>query len=378
MISDYRYEKVVKPILETFNEIELELITNIASQFKLSEEINDISRWQTNKLLSINGFDRTNIRSISKYSGKTQRQIKKALTTVGYEIINKPLYRKAYEKKKLIKEPTIVYENAQIRNIINEAINNTTNYTKLIKTAAITNSREKYISILNKAYLETASGVYDYKTSIKKALNRMADEGITVVKYAKRNGKTINYSIESAVRRDVLTKTRQTALATQMEVIKELGVDYVSVSSHLGARVDMHNPINNHAMWQGKIYKLNGENKRFKNFYTVTGYGEMLGLGGVNCRHSFQPYIWGVSPKPEKVPNKKNEKIYFLTQKQRGLEREVRKWKKRLAVSRSIGDTEESIFNQKKLKEKQGFLQNFINNHEELKREYDREYIQKI
>lgn len=376
MITEYRYNNVVKPILETYNNIEDELLQNIAKALK-ETDVNEIKK-HTKRLLKVSELDRQNVRTLSKYSKLSQRQVKKAFSDIGYDTIEKPLYRKAYEKSLIKKNPEAVIKNKKIAKVVDNATKETTNYLKNIRNTAKINSKKKYLEIVNKAYLETSAGVYTPEQSIKRALHNLADEGISVAQY-KRNGKMVNYSIEGIVRRDVMTRARQLGLQTEMERIKELGIKYVSVPAHLGARVDENNPINNHAGWQGRIYKLEGGNSKYPNFYKITGYGQMLGLGGVNCRHFFLPYIFGISKPPEKIDMKANERVYKMEQKQRAMERDVRKWKKRLMVDEANGDTEEQLaFDRMKLREKQKRLNKFVKSNKELKRQYDREYVQEL
>lgn len=377
MISEYRYNNVVKPILRVYDDIEDELIQNIANAIQETDNKEIVK--QTNRLLKTKQLDRQNVRTLAKYGKVSQREVKKAYSKLGYETIEKPLYRKAYDKGLIKKNPLTAIDNKKIAKVVDNATKETTNYLKLIRNTARINSKKKYLEIVNKAYLESASGTYTPQESIKRALHSLADEGIVVGQYKRKDGKTINYSVEAMVRRDVMTRTRQLALATQMESIKEMGVKYVSVPAHLGARVDLKNPINNHAGWQGRIYKLEGGNSKYPNFYKTTGYGQLLGLGGVNCRHFFLPYIFGISRPPEKISLDANEKVYKLEQQQRVMERDVRKWKKRLMVDKINKEDEQQLaFDRMKVREKQSKLNKFVKSHSELKRQYDREYVQEL
>lgn len=373
MISDYRYEKLVKPIIDIYNEIEDELIMNIVNELKTTP--NNIDKWYVKKLRDIGGLNKENLRTISSRSGKTQKYIKECISNAGVEGIDYKTYQKAFTKKQIKQDPSILFENKKIQETISQAVKETTNISKLINSKAISGCKETYKKILNQAYLETSSGIYDYKQSISRALYKMGDAGITTVKYKRKDGTTVNYSIEGVVRRDILTKTRQTALATQMDAIKLMKINLVSVPAHLGARVDLTNPINNHQGWQGKIYMLEGTSRKYHNFYKSTGYGELLGLGGVNCRHWFEPYIEGISTPPEKVKNKKNEYIYQLEQRQRYFEREVRKAKRNLEIAKELEDENGIIKYKKVLKTRTKRLADYINSHKELKRDYLREKI---
>ena len=126
---------------------------------------------------------------------------------------------------------------------------------KLINTHALESVKQEYMSVLNKAYIEVSSGVYDYNTAIKRALKGMADNGITGATY-RRAGKIVNYSIEAAVRRETMTAVHQAANRNSYKLAEELGTGYVEVSSHAGARTHPTNHIANHAWWQGKVYKI--------------------------------------------------------------------------------------------------------------------------
>lgn len=69
-------------------------------------------------------------------------------------------------------------------------------------------------------------------------------------------------------------------------------------------------------MWQGKVYMLEGFSDKYDNFYEKTGYGELLGLKGVNCRHHFYPTFEG-DTHPERIDAEENEKEYLKQQEQR-------------------------------------------------------------
>ena len=95
----------------------------------------------------------------------------------------------------------------------------------------------------------------------------------------------------------------------------------------------------------------------YPDFEKTCGYGSVTGIGGVNCRHSFWPYIEGVSErtytdselesmKPENRPKIQFEgrkyDDYQATQKQRQIERTVRKLKRRKAAFEAAGLTDEA------------------------------------
>ena len=95
----------------------------------------------------------------------------------------------------------------------------------------------------------------------------------------------------------------------------------------------------------------------YPDFLEKCGYGSVTGIGGANCRHSYWPYIEGVSErtytdaeleamKPENRPKIKFEgkeyDDYQATQKQRQIERTVRKLKRRKTAFEAAGLTEDA------------------------------------
>jgi hypothetical protein len=230
------------------------------------------------------------------------------------------------------------------------------------------------MDVINRAYIETASGIYDYNTSIRGALRDMADQGIAGATY-RRGNRYVKYSIEGTVRRDTLTAVNQLANKGAEKVTKEIGAKYVEVSAHIGARVS-NNPIANHAGWQGKVYKLEGSDQ-YPNLKEKTGYpDDIQGLGGVNCRHRMFPFFPGISvPNPHQIDEKENKKVYEATQKQRAMERNIRAIKKRMIVAKASGDTEAAREYRKKLTQKQAEIEKFCKDNG-LRRQTEREMVQ--
>lgn len=96
----------------------------------------------------------------------------------------------------------------------------------------------------------------------------------------------------------------------------------------------------------------------YPDFVEKCGYGHVQGIGGANCRHSFWPYIEGVSErtytdaqlegmKPENRPKTVFEgreyDDYQATQKQRQIERTIRKLKRRKTAFEAAGLKEDAL-----------------------------------
>lgn len=92
--------------------------------------------------------------------------------------------------------------------------------------------------------------------------------------------------------------------------------------------------------------------EEYPDFIKTTGYGLVDGLCGANCRHSFAPFYPGISTRRwtddqlKEYANKtytfsgadgkeKEVGAYQASQIQRGLEREIRAWKRKIAVNKA-------------------------------------------
>lgn len=155
-----------------------------------------------------------------------------------------------------------------------------------------------------------------------------------------------------------------------------MDVEYVEVSQHIGARVHPTDPIANHFGWQGKVYKIKGSEPGYPNLEASTGYpDDILGLGGVNCRHRMFPFWKGISTRnPIKYDEEENKRIYEARQHQRILERDMRLLKKKKACADAIGDTKTSDMLENKIQAKGNELNNWCKANN-LKRDYSRELV---
>ncbi len=154
----------------------------------------------------------------------------------------------------------------------------------------------------------------------------------------------------------------------QMARAEEWGSDLVEVTSHMGARPS-------HAKWQGRIYSLSGNSKKYKPFVETTGYGEVTGLKGANCNHDFYPFFEGLNTKKYyHYDEKENKQVYEARQKQRKIERDIRKEKQKIMLAKEQGDFESELLYRKKLRQKQAKMREHLKK-TGLTRHRDREWV---
>ena len=333
-------DSLTQPIINIFNAMETALLIDIARRFDTYDTIGGTLEWHIKKLNELGSLNAEAVKTIATYSNKSEKEILKMLEEAGYGNIDMSVLTEAYNIGQIAVDPSKMMESPVMRAILEHSYKELKGTYRLIQTKALESAKQSYMDVLNNAYIEVSSGVYDYNTSIRRGLQRMAARGITGATYS-RGGTVVQYSLEGTVRRDTLTAVNQLANKVAYESVKELGAEYVEISSHLGARVHPTNKIANHAGWQGKVFKVIGSDK-YPNLKESTGYpGDIQGLAGVNCRHRIFPFFPGISiPNPIQYDEKENKKVYELTQKQRAMERKIRQLKKQKAVANACGDNE--------------------------------------
>ena len=378
MKSDDELKALAEPIVDIYNNIEHDLLMKIASFFELDEDvtIENSLDWYFKKLQDMGALNSETIKIISQYSGVSEKTILQALTEAGYGSISEAridqLTTQGYTKiswNDLQKSKTIM-------DVINKSFTELTDTLKLINTKAIESTQKAYMDALNQAYLETSTGLYDYNTAIRRAIEKMVDNGIKGASYKRKNGTVYSISLEGAVRRDVTTAIYQSFNRGSEEIAKKLDAEYYEVSSHLGARLgDGVHPISNHFGWQGKVYKIHGSTSKYPNFYEKTGYGDILGLSGVNCRHKFWTFFPDVDkPSQERFDYAENKRVVELQNKQRAYERKLRKIKTKKDIAKQLGDNEEFTKWKNRQKDVNKEFNKFIKDNN-LRRDYSRERV---
>lgn len=227
-------------------------------------------------------------------------------------------------------------------------------------------AKDAYLRSAMQAVAEVNGHQKPWEKACRDAVLKLADEGVRIVDY---KSKAVAQA-DVAVRRHIRTQTVQTGAANTLHLLEKTGHDLVQTSSHGGAREE-------HAVWQGRIFSLSGKSSKYPDFREATGYGDVAGLCGANCRHSFGVYIEGqpkrYSTDPDEEQGRDRDEVYKATQKQRYHEREIRRLKREAVAleSASLDNTEERL----KIGAHQKALREHIAEHPHLSREGKREQV---
>lgn len=326
-----------EPAVKLWQQAEDDILRDIARRFKKAGAITTTAAWQAWRLEQTRAVYTDTEKKLAEYTGQSREVIRRLLIEAGTEALlaDDTIHRQAG------KEPSPANQSGQLLNLLNAGYRQTLGtWLNLTATTANTVSGE-FEHALSRAWLQVSSGAFDYNTAIRRAVDDLADR-MAYVTYPSGHKDTL----ETAVRRAVLTGVNQTAGKLQMARAEEMGCEFVEVTAHEGARPD-------HALWQGRIYHIGGEidyeGNHYEDFVKATGYGTGPGLCGWNCRHNFYPFYPGISLRaytderlaelnaPSVEYRGKKYTQYEISQMQRAKERTVRKYKRRFLAESEAG-----------------------------------------
>lgn len=344
-------------VAELFRGLEDRLLEEICSRLKISGELNEVTV-QSIKALRAQGIPLDVIeKAISETTGFALDELDKLLDDV---VARNQRYYDGLIDKAEVTKPDILVSEEDIEAIRRQTHTELLNLSQTMgfsirrggKVVELTPPAQAFYRVLNSAEADIMSGAISYSQAIEKAVRELADSGLKKVEYDSNGRKRLTQT-DVAVRRAVLTGINQLNSRYTEQSAERLGTDLFEVSAHAGAR-DNGVGWQNHKSWQGKVYSLRDDHPKYPSIYKACGLGQVDGLEGANCRHRRFPFVEGVSEPSyttgelERIDRPafefQSEKYtqYEATQRQREIERTVRKYRRREIAYRAAGLEEEA------------------------------------
>ncbi len=191
-----------------------------------------------------------------------------------------------------------------------------------------------YRQSMDFAFEQVFTGAADYSTAMRQAAGKLADAGVRVIDY--ESG--VHTGLEAAVRRNLMGGLGLMDEQITAQNHDLLGCDGWEISAHAGSAPD-HEDIQGRQYSDADYARLNGSLARR--------------IGTLNCGHYASPILLGVnSPQytEEELKAFREENaqgvtyegrhytLYEATQKQRQIERNIRRQKNRVLVAKQTGD----------------------------------------
>ena len=332
-------EAAPQPIIDAVHGLENDILREICSRFRLTGELNEVAVNDIRILRSI-GLDMDDIeRCIAENTKSTIPQVEAALDRVA------DMSRRYYDSladKASITMPAHLVSAVDIAIIKAQTLDGYRNITRSLGFAVQSGSvrtfqpiAKAYQAALDKAELKVYSGSFTVQQAMEDAVRELADSGISIVDYASGH----RDHADVAARRAIMTGLNQVTAKYSEAAAEVLETDLYEVTAHRGAR-DKGAGWQNHKSWQGKVYSTRSDSK-YPNIYTVCGLGAVDGLEGANCRHRKYAFLEGVSERaytdkelqeidtPPITYEGRRYTAYEATQKQREIERTLRKLERR-------------------------------------------------
>lgn len=254
-------------------------------------------------------------------------------------------------------------------------MNDITALEKRVETAALRMTDDVYRQTVNRVQLAMATGSMSLNQVIDIATKDFLSQGINCIVYA--DGKRVN--IADYVRMALRTTSTRATLQGRAKRFAESGYDTVMTSQH-GSCSETCLPYQGKVYiddvftpWHGEVNGDYGKSNYCGKWFMLLSVAIKGGLFHPNCRHPLLQYIDGITEIPEPIPAEKIKQQRELEQKQRYLERKIRKFKR---FQMGSCDPETVKAYGRKVKETQAELRKLIKANESfLKRDYGREKV---
>lgn len=390
-------------IRKIFEQMELDLISSMhrAFYFHQNEQIKEgfeWEQWQLSKLRAMEQYRIRNKKIVGKYNKPIQEAIDRELR--GNFSKGESRFERFIDKvKKLLKwrkkeNPSIEFpqdiDTSTLKGYIAKELGspgavpeeknffgvNEKKLESLISTVDNDLNKAQY-SVLRKmddVYRQTIFKSHMYLQNGAKTLNQaidmatrdFLDKGINSVIYA--DGKRVN--IASYAEMALRTANHRAMLLGEGKKRDEYGIHLVVVSAHA-------NTCPKCEPWQGKIVIddiFSHPNTEYieKHKYNLLSEAIDKGLLHPNCRHALITYFEGITTLPIVPDGKEAIKLYEAEQKQRHLERNIRKWKR---IKQGSLDEDNKSNANKKVRSLEKQLREHLENNKELRRNRDREKV---
>ena len=360
MAVKFNPAKLAEPLQKVYQDVTDQVLENIAKHFNTGKALST-QTWQIKKLAELGQIREETLRIIAKSTKQNPELIMIALRYAiddalkdvepalreaaaagmlqdGGEVIASPSIQRVLETYLAqAKEATNLVNTVMLESGLNAfrtVVSDVVQWEQRTTTAAQTKAAQE---ILNSATGEVLTGVSTRQEALKRAIKRMADNGLTG--FVDRGGH--NWTPEAYVNMDIRTTCGNVATQAVFARNEDYGNDLVWVPIKAAARKLCY-------PWQGKLISTSNRTGTVEDLdgkkieiipLSRTSYGEPAGLWGINCGHTPpNPFIPGLSKiRGEVPPEKKNEEEYAESQQQRYIERQIRYAKREAATFKAAG-----------------------------------------
>ncbi len=326
-----RAVQLIEPVTEF-------LISDIAQRIAEAGQLTSTASYEVWRAQQLGVSQRQLKKELRKRLKVSHRELRKLLTQaaeVGYD----------FDIKHLPYVQALPFaENSSIQQIVNAAVQLAEeDLTNITQTMGFVTANGKAVGLSDAyrqscdfAFTKVSTGAQDYNSAIREAVKSLVDKGVQVIDY----DSGVRTSVEAAVRRNIMGGLGLMQEKISQQNHDDLGCDGWEISAHAASAPD-HEPIQGKQYPDAEYEKLNSHLVRR--------------IGTLNCGHAAFPIILGANSSqytPEELEQMRqdNEKgidykgkhytMYEATQRQRQIERNIRKQRRRILADEVTGDKE--------------------------------------
>lgn len=324
-----RLNQYASSLIDRYEAIEIELLKQLTRRLK-ANGTQGINEWYVERMAESRLLNSSFYKELERNSGISKELIEKAVEEV------------AQSSKKDIDSylKQAIPINAQMNNLDqimrayrSQTFINLDNYVNQTLVSTMFGEgpiMKMYENVLNDVMANFGAGNLTLQQAIEKAIISWADKGIPST-FIDKGGYT--WSLERYV--DTVMRSTMNRLYNEVRTkrMEEFGITTVKMSV-------IYDAAPRCAHCQGKVLDMRPVEQNDSEYDSIYeyGYGTAGGTLGINCRHSIYPYIPGVNidREPQVTPEEAIERSK-IREKQRDIERRIRKTKKNIIISKELG-----------------------------------------
>jgi hypothetical protein len=326
--------------------------------------------WQMQKLNDMHMLNEENLKIITERTGIAEDLLRDVIANEGLKVYK--------DTKQQLAEDLGRRDGEYIANGVTDSLEAYTSQAisdlNLINTTLPRSIQKTYKSIVEKSVAEVVISSKSADKAIRDTIMKWQKKNFTG--FVDKGGR--EWRADAYARAIIKTTTFRVYNEMRTAPAKEMGIDTYYYSKKATAR-EMCAPL------QGRIVTMEGMTHTEQGVKALAlsdyGYGYAGGCLGVHCGHYLTPFIIGVNELPEDPDYLKDltpeqaEENARIQAKQRALERAIRNQKERLHIASQLGDDELITSERLKLRNLQGKMRAYVDQHDFLHRDYSRERL---
>lgn len=373
VLNDQQFSLQMQGVSDIYAQMQQELFDNMIKRLIVrgSADLQENPYiWQMQKLNDMHMLNEENLKIITERTGIAEDLLRDVIANEGLKVYK--------DTKEQLAEDLGRRDGEYIANGVTDSLEAYTSQAisdlNLINTTLPRSIQKTYKSIVEKSVAEVVIS------------SKSADKAIhdTIMKWQKKNFTGFvdkggrEWRADAYARAVIKTTTFRVYNEMRTAPAKEMGIDTYYYSKKATAR-EMCAPL------QGRIVTMEGTTHTEQGVKVLAlsdyGYGYAGGCLGVHCGHYLTPFIIGVNELPEDPNHLKNltpeqaEENARIQAKQRALERAIRNQKERLHIANQLGDSDLVTSERLKLRNLQGKMRAYVDQHDFLHRDYSRERL---